>query len=302
MTRYASSEASPFLKWAGGKSQLLERFGDLYPPRFGTYHEPFLGGGAVFFRLWRTGRLRAGARLADVNPDLVLAYRMVRDRTDELAAALHELRARHDADHYYEARRRFNEEPGLSAVERAALVIYLNKTGFNGLYRVNAKGHFNVPLGRYQNPTVFDPDHLRACAAALATAQLTVGDFETALAAVQAGDFVYLDPPYVPITETAYFTAYAKDGFGFADQERLAATFRALDARGAQVMLSNHRTDALVALYEGYDVQTVPARRLINSRADRRDTDVAEVVIRNCRNYTSGAVRPGARRRAVMTP
>lgn len=271
----------PFLKWAGGKGQLLESLSRRYPRDFGTYHEPFVGGGAVFFHLWRTGRLkRKQARLADVNPDLVRTYLAVRDHVDELVARLTERHATHDEAHYYEARRSFNEDD-LAPVDRAALVIYLNKTCFNGLFRVNSRGHFNVPVGRYVNPVICDEANLRACSAALQDAEIVEADFEAALTAVAAADFVYLDPPYVPITKTSYFTAYARDGFDFADQRRLAAGFRALHERGARVMLSNHETPELVELYEGFHVSRVPARRLINSRAERRDADVAEVIIRN---------------------
>ncbi len=279
--RAALERSAPFLKWAGGKSQLLQTFAPLFPSKFERYFEPFVGAGAVFFRLARGKHIRT-AHLADINEDLVLAYRTVRDQVQTVLGLLEDHQKRHDKEHYLASRTRFNAER-IEDVERVALLIYLNKTCFNGLYRVNRKGEFNVPMGAYKKPDIANHKRLRAASAALQGVSIQAADFQTTLANVDTGDFVYLDPPYVPLTSTANFTAYAKDGFTFKDQCLLADEFRRLDKRGAKVMLSNHATDELKALYEGYEVTTLPARRMINSRADRRDTPVEEVVIRNYR-------------------
>ncbi len=272
--------AGPFLKWAGGKRQLLALLAALLPRAFGTYFEPFLGGGALFFELVRRGRVRR-AVLGDVNGDLILTYRAVRDHVDALIEALIPLRDGHDEAHYYAARERFNAEPG-DPVERAALVIYLNQTGFNGLFRVNRQGRFNVPYGRYVRPAVFHEARLRAASAALQCAELRPGDFATTLADAAPGDFAYLDPPYVPLSATAHFTAYARGGFDAAEQQRLAETFARLTTRGVHAMLSNHQSPQLRGLYDAAVLTPVPARRAINSRGDRRGV-VAEVLLRNYR-------------------
>jgi len=274
-----TKKVSPFLKWAGGKTQLLEPIMALAPERFERYLEPFVGGGAVFFALASLGRV-GPALLNDANPHLVTTYVVVRDRLPELIEALTALKTAHGPDQFYEARRRFNQEP-LSEVERAAHLIYLNKTCFNGLYRVNSSGGFNVPLGRYVNPGIFDVDSLTACREALQNATVRHGDFETILDQAAIGDFVYLDPPYVPLTRTANFTSYAREGFTFDDQIRLAHAARRLDAKGVRFLLSNHHTDELVELYKGFNVKVVPARRSITRQASDRSIPVDEVLIWN---------------------
>ncbi|HEX3345081.1 MAG TPA: DNA adenine methylase [Polyangiaceae bacterium] len=267
-------EPRPFLKWAGGKSQLLEQFATLLP-RPGSYRrylEPFVGSGALFFHL-RPDE----AELADVNREIVDCYRAVKARPGDVIRELE--KHRHDERHYYDVRA--NVPPKLA--ERAARTIYLNKTGYNGLYRVNASGRFNVPMGRYANPGFQSPTlfaTIRACSRALASARLAAGDFATSLEGAGREDFVYLDPPYVPVSDTADFTSYARGGFGWADQERLAAVCRKLWRRGARVMLSNSDTESVRALYRGFRVDVVHASRSINSRGAKRGK-VREVVVRN---------------------
>ncbi|HEY3817395.1 MAG TPA: DNA adenine methylase [Polyangiaceae bacterium] len=275
-------EPRPFLKWAGGKGQLLEQFRPLLP-RPGSYEryiEPFVGSGALFFHL-----RPPAAELSDVNGEIVDCYRAVKTQP---AALIRELgKHRHDERHYYDVRA--NVPAKLAA--RAARTIYLNKTGYNGLYRVNASGLFNVPMGRYANPGFQSPmlfATIRACSKALGSARLASGDFEVALKDAAGGDFVYLDPPYVPVSETSDFTAYARGGFGWADQERLAATCRALWRRGARVMLSNSDTDSVRDLYRGFRIDVVHASRSINSRGAKRGK-VREVVVRN---FHDGALLP----------
>ena len=260
--------ARPFLKWAGGKSQLLH---ELVPRvRAGMngsgYHEPFIGGGALFFALAAEGLLPPRVTLSDGNPNLVTVYLAVRDEVEPLIALLADHKARHGKEHYYAVRAEVPE----GAVARAARFIYLNKTCFNGLYRENAKGLYNVPMGAYTNPEICDVPNLRAASAALAGAEILCGDFGAVEQRVQPGDFVYFDPPYDPVSKTASFTAYAKGGFGEAEQTRLALLVGRLADGGVNVLLSNSMTPLVRALYGQYTLETVLASRAVNSKADRR--------------------------------
>ena len=251
----------PFLKWAGGKGQLLGSLRAHVPASYDRYFEPFLGGGALFFHL----RPRRGV-LGDVNREIVDCYTAVRDDVDGLVRAL--AGHRYDADHYYAVRD--TDPAALSLVERAARTIFLNKTGFNGLYRVNRAGKFNVPFGRYAKPAICDEANLRACSAALADVELVTGDFAEVAARAAPGDFVYFDPPYVPVSRTAAFTAYAPGGFDLAAQTRLAGVFAALAGRGVSVLLSNSDVPEIRKLYRRYRMDTVEAARVINCKATRR--------------------------------
>jgi DNA adenine methylase len=266
-----SPSPRPFLKWAGGKSQLLSQFAPLFPASYGRYFEPFVGGCAVFFHLGPRS-----ATLSDVNAELIDCYQAVKDDVEAVIAAL----GAHvyERDHFYRVRQ--IDPKTLSLPERAARTIYLNKTGFNGLYRVNSKGRFNVPFGRYEKPRFCDPKNLRACAGALKTAALGVDDFAGVLKKAKKRDFVYFDPPYVPVSETSDFTAYIPGGFGWAEQERLAEVFDELDRRGVNVMLSNSDVPRLRELYGRYRVERVEAARSINSKATGRGK-IAEIVVRN---------------------
>ncbi len=264
-------KASPFLKWAGGKGRLLAQFQPLFPQRYGRYFEPFVGAGAVFFHL-----NPEEAHLSDVNFELVNAYQVIRDHVDALIATLSDYQ--HDKDFYYALRAQDPET--LSPVERAARIIYLNKTCFNGLYRVNRRGQFNVPFGDYKNPRILDEAGLRAAHAALQNVSVTHQGFDAVLAEAKSGDFVYFDPPYHPLSPTASFTSYAADDFGPEDQIRLAAVFRRLDAKGVKLMLSNSDTPFIRDLYEGFHIQQVWAPRAINRDASKRK-GVHEVVVTN---------------------
>ncbi|MGK3964517.1 DNA adenine methylase [Sorangium sp. So ce118] len=263
--------ARPFLKWAGGKGQLLRQFQPLLPASYGRYFEPFVGGAALFFCLQPKR-----AALTDVNAELIDCYQAVRDRVEEVIAALGS--HAYEQAHYYRVR---DLDPAtLSLPERAARTIFLNRTGFNGLYRVNSAGRFNVPFGRYVNPSICNPPQLRACSAALQGVELEVRDFERVLDHAAEGDFVYLDPPYSPVSSTANFTSYSAGGFSFRDQERLAALFAALDERGVQVMLSNSDVPEIPPLYKRFRIDRVAALRSINAKSDARGR-VGEIVIRN---------------------
>jgi DNA adenine methylase len=274
--------ARPFLKWAGGKGQLLPELTRRLPPRFRRYHEPFVGGGALFFHLWNSGRLRDGATLSDLNPELVECYVAVRDRAEELIVALrrHEPHSR-DKDYFYEIRS-WDKQPGFRerpAVERAARTIFLNRTCYNGLYRRNNKGFFNAPFGYYKNPLIVDEENMREVSRALQHVELTVADFGQVLDRAQPGDFVYFDPPYVPVSATASFTAYTGQGFAEDAQRRLAAVFFALAERGCYAMLSNSYTELARALYSGQPIhEPVRASRKINCDGKKRG-EVDELIV-----------------------
>jgi DNA adenine methylase len=299
----ASASLRPLLKWAGGKRQLLPALAEYYPGRFDRYIEPFFGSGAVFFDLAAQGRLDGRrARLADVNGDLVGCYRTVRDRVEEVIAALADLQREHrrlgDACYYDVRDRRFN--PSRLALrhsgsndgytpELAAMLIFLNRTGFNGLYRLNSRGEFNVPAGRYEEPRICDPAHLRLVSNVLNRdgVRIDTAPFDVTLAEAGEGDFVYCDPPYAPLSKTASFAHYTAGGFTAFDQRRLQQAVVAACRRGALVLLSNSSAPEIVELYQSQaakaaqlDLRFVPARRAINSRASSRGP-VNEVIVTN---------------------
>jgi DNA adenine methylase len=266
---------APFLKWAGGKRQLVRRILALAPPRMETYVEPFLGGGAVFFALAAERRF-ARAFLGDANEELVLCYRAIQEDVDGVIRALR--RHVYDRSHYYAVRDR--DPAKLAPATRAARLIYLNRCGYNGLYRVNRAGKFNVPFGRYTNPVICDVAKLRAAHAALRGVELVVQDFEATLARATPSDFAYLDPPYVPLSETSSFTAYARTPFGPEEQARLAQVLRALGDRGVPALLSNSDCLPTRKLYRGLPSHRVPVRRAINSVASARGA-VAELLVKS---------------------
>jgi DNA adenine methylase len=270
---YRWSTPRPFLKWAGGKKQLLEPILAKLPKAIATYHEPFVGGGAVFFELAKEGRFER-AVLSDSNEDLIECYRAIQCHVDELIEALKAYR--HSEEDYYRVRA---SRPARRA-ERAARIIYLNKTGFNGLYRVNRSGEFNVPFGRYKNPTICDEPNLRAVSEALANVELQVSDFERAAASAKPGDAVYFDPPYLPISKTSYFTAYDRGSFGISEHERLAQVFADMTRRGVPAVLSNSDTPETRELYRDFDLATVLATRAINSKVDGRGA-ISEILVTN---------------------
>ena len=279
--------ATPFVKWAGGKSRLVLEVVRAAPKAFGTYHEPFVGGGAVFFGLQAAGQLRA-AVLNDANPALIDAYTVVRDDVEALIRHLAELATAYLAEGAEDRARVFYEARALtggSPVERAARLIFLNRTCYNGLFRVNQRGEFNVPHGRYENPRILDAAGLRACSAALQGVELRSGDFAEATELARPGDFVYLDPPYVPLSSTSYFTSYTKGAFGWPEQERLAAVFRELTERGVAAVLSNSADPRVEALYAGFEQVRVPMSRAINSVGSKR-TPIDELLVSNVRLLT----------------
>jgi DNA adenine methylase len=274
--------ARPFVKWAGGKAQLLKQFEPYFPSpaRFGRYCEPFVGGGAVFFHLWNSRRLADQVFLFDSNDELINAYQVVRDQTDDLIACLAVHQARHCRDYYYQVRELDRRSNNLSAVERAARTIYLNRTCYNGLYRVNSQGQFNVPMGSYRNPRIVREAALRAACAALQGVYVEKRGFDSIVELARPGDFYYFDPPYDPVSRTASFTSYTAATFRDEDQRRLAAVFGQLSRKGCLCMLSNSYTPFIVELYREYRVEIVQAGRPINSDAGGRGT-INEVVVLN---------------------
>ncbi len=262
----------PLLKWAGGKRQLAVTILSRLPERIDTYYEPFVGGGAVFFALAAEQRFRR-AVLSDRNPELVCVYLAVQSDVESVIDELS--RMRHTEAEYY----RIRELRPRSAARRAARVIYLNKTGYNGLYRVNRSGQFNVPFGRYENPRICDADNLRLAARALERVEIGVGDFAATAERARPGDAVYFDPPYLPVSKTASFASYHSEPFGLREHQRLAALFGELERRGVSAVLSNSDTAETRELYSAFDCEIVRARRAINSNAGRRGA-VTELLVR----------------------
>jgi DNA adenine methylase len=270
----------PFLKWAGGKTQLLPRFERFYPrERIDRYIEPFLGSGAVFFHV--KARLKPKtAILCDNNQELIKTFKAVKNHVETLIHALKIHKERHSLDYFKEMR----AHPTQDVVACAARLIYLNKTCFNGLYRVNSRGIFNVPMGRYAKPAILDEDGLRAASQQLRGVKLEIRDFRTLPRIAKKGDFIYFDPPYYPVSETSYFTSYTRDSFGGQDHWDLAQVYAELCQKGCYVMLSNSSNPFIEGLYwrfrKDVHIHRVEARRNINSRVDRRG-HVTELVVVN---------------------
>lgn len=295
-----SGAARPFVKWAGGKTQLLDALVERAPRDIDTYYETFLGGGAMFFRLLSDPDLAPRrAVLNDLNRDLVTVYEVVRDQVEQLIDHLGRTAEGYLAADDEERSRLFYAERSRlpdGRLDVAARFIFLNKTCFNGLYRVNRKGEFNVPHGKYRSPRILDEQGLRDASAAMREVEVTCADFEVALAAPRAGDFVYLDPPFEPLSKTSSFTGYTQGAFDRLEQRRLKWAVDDLTARGVRVMLSNSPQDYIRGLYtadrgpyEGarYRLDGVPARRAINSRGDRRGP-IEELIVLN---YPAGEER-----------
>lgn len=269
----------PFVKWAGGKGTLVGEIAARIPHRrrYEHYVEPFVGAGAVFFWMRRSFPALA-CEIGDSNEELVNAYKVVRDRPLELIAKLETHAALHDKEHYYAVRALRLRSPA----ERAARFIYLNRTCFNGLYRVNRRGEFNVPMGRYDRPRIADRENLLAVSSVLEGVNVVHADFEDLLEGCGPEHLVYLDPPYDPLSETSQFTSYTSGGFGRAEQRRLAVAFQRLARRGATVLLSNSSTDFVRELYGALEPQpamdVVQVPRSINAKGSKRGP-IAELLI-----------------------
>jgi DNA adenine methylase len=284
-----SKEILPlFLKWAGGKLQLIKQFENLFPSSFNNYCEPFVGSGAVFFHI--KSNLRPDkVILSDINEDLINCFVAVRDSPCELIELLFKHKNNHSRKYYYAIRSVENNR--LDRLESAARLIYLNKSCFNGLYRVNSKGEFNVPFGDLQKPRIFDKNMILQASQLLQGVELQVMSFEKVLDFAERDDFVYLDPPYIPLSKTSSFTRYSKGDFSLKEQKRLSEVFRILDSRGCFVMLSNSDHPLVKELYGDYKKYTVVvrAKRMINSVGNRRGP-INEIVVRNYSADTVGTM------------
>ncbi len=276
--RTPQPQAEPVLKWAGGKRRLVEQYAPHLKGRFSNYHEPFFGGGAVYFWLWNQGKLKKSqARLSDINPELINFYQVLRSCPEELIGRMESHQSRHDQEYYYQVRQMAPAD--LEPLERASRLLYLNRTCFNGLYRENSRGEFNVPMGRYKSPRISHPEGLLAASSALSQAEVILAPYLDVEQHAQPGDLVYFDPPYDPLTTTASFTAYTQHNFSTQDQRELAELFRRLRDKKVKVLLSNSDTPLIRELYKGLRVVEVSAARAINSKADRRQKITELLVI-----------------------
>jgi DNA adenine methylase len=272
---HSASHAKPFVKWAGGKKQIIAQLTARLPKNYNRYFEPMIGGGALFFHL-----APEKAFISDVVAELINAYSVVQRAVDPL---LDDLRQHvHTKAYFYELRGadRSGQMAHWSNVQRASRFIYLNRVCFNGLYRVNSQGHFNVPFGEYKNPRLVDEANLRACAAALKSTEISVSSFEALEDRAEEGDFVYFDPPYLPLSQTACFTSYSQDGFDMARHEALRDLCQRLDRRRVKFMLSNSSAPAVRELYRMFNLTEIEANRAINSDAQARGK-IREVIVTN---------------------
>lgn len=263
----------PFVKWVGGKRQLLNVLHAAAPQKFNRYFEPFVGGGAFLFSLQPEA-----AAISDINAELINTYTVIRDDVDALLRSLR--MHKNEESYFYEIRSRDLKK--MTEVQRASRFIYLNKTCFNGLYRENSKGQFNAPFGRYENPNIVDKENLLAVNRYFNDNEIKIRcrNYQAVLDEAKAGDFVYFDPPYIPFSITANFTSYTGNGFGERDQKELASVFAELSKKNVWVMLSNSNTPMIHELYKGFDIQLVEAARAINCKGDRRGKETNEVLVR----------------------
>lgn len=272
-----SVKLSSFVKWAGGKSKVIEQFTPLFPKTINRYFEPFVGSGAVFFHIAQKFKPKEIV-LSDVNEELINTYNIIKTDVEELIIKLKEHKQNHNKEHYYKIRSL--DPKKLSTLERAARFIYLNKTCFNGLYRVNSKGQFNVPMGSYKNPSIFSEENLRAISKLLKNVTIKNTSFEKILPFANKDDFIYFDPPYYPLKKGKGFTTYTKDDFLEREQEKLVEVFREHDKKGCLVMLSNSDTEFIKNLYRGYTISIVKANRMINCDGKGRGK-INEIVVTN---------------------
>ena len=308
----SASLAKPFLKWAGGKSQLLDKFIEFYPAELKNgsitnYYEPFIGGGAVFFEVVQLYNIRS-AYLYDINEELILTWRVIQQDVFSLIEILDSLQKKYEklddekqSDFYYEIRADFNRDLAKTDhskyseqwIKRAAQIIFMNKTCFNGLFRLNQKGEFNVPVGRYKNPKILDEQNLIKVSKLLEIAEIKNSGFEAVEHDLAENSFVYFDPPYRPISKTSDFTSYSKLKFEDNEQRQLAALFHRLHKKGIKQMLSNSdpknndpNDNFFDEMYNDFSISRIPARRMINSDASKRDA-INEIIVTN---YWTGLV------------
>lgn len=269
----------PFTKWTGGKRQLLPVIRELMPKTYNRYFEPFVGGGALFFDL-----APKDAVINDFNAELINCYQQIKDNPQELIEILKVHQEYNSKEYYLDLRSADRDEriDMMSEVQRAARILYMLRVDFNGLYRVNSKNQFNVPYGRYKNPKIVDENLVSAISTYLNNNQIEIkkGDFEKAVLDVQPGDFVYFDPPYIPLSETSAFTSYTHEGFSYDDQVRLRDTFKKLSDTGAYVMLSNSSSFLVEELYRDFNIHYVEANRTNGAKSSSRGK-ISEIIVTN---------------------
>lgn len=279
----SAKKYQPFIKWVGGKRGLIEQILPLFPKEFNNYFEPFVGGGAIFFELYSRGLLKnKKAYLSDINKELINAYLVVKENPSTLIENLKKYKNEHSKEFYYKIREldRIKEYENLSNLDKATRFIYLNKTCFNGLYRVNKKGYFNTPIGSYKNPNIVDRDVILRASEALQNATIKHQAFKEVLKEAKKDDLVYFDPPYYPLNKTSNFTSYDSNCFLEDEQKKLLVVFDKLSKKGVKVVKSNSDTNFIKELYKNYDILTVNANRFINSKSSGRGK-INEVLIRN---------------------
>ena len=255
----------PFLKWAGGKRQLLPQMHRYFPKNLNKYIEPFIGGGAVFFYLKPKVSI-----IIDINEEIINCYKVIKNNVEELIELLKT--HKNEKDYYYRIRELDRDEKfnKLTNIEKASRMIYMNRCCYNGLYRVNSKGQFNVPFGKYKNPNFCDEVNLLAVSKALKNVKIIHGSFEVSLDYAEKADFIYFDPPYYPISKTSSFTSYTKENFGEESQKKLFDVFKKLDKIDCKLMLSNSYNNYIIDLYKDYNIIKLDERRAINCNAKRR--------------------------------
>jgi len=278
----AVKAARPFVKWVGGKAKLVSQLLQHFPDEYNDYYEPFAGGGALFFAI-----TPKTAHISDLNTVLISAYKRIQSDVEGLIEELRQLEVQYKSletleekrELYLEKRAQYNVLENTSP-EKVALLIFLNKTCFNGMYRENSKGGFNVPFGKHPNPTICDEANLRSVSAALKETTIALAPYQEAVKSAKAGDFIYFDPPYHPLNATSSFTSYHADGFSAKDQEELRDTFKQLSERGCKVMLSNSDSEFINELYKEFNVHKIYAARSINSNGAGRGK-IQEVLVTN---------------------
>lgn len=269
-----NDKPKPFVKWAGGKRQLTDILLKNIPEQYDCYIEPFVGGGALFFEL-----LPKKAVISDINFEIINAYHVIKNNLNEL---LKSLKKHKNIKEYFYKIRALNPN-NLSLIERASRFIYLNKTCFNGLYRENSRGEFNVPFGNYKKPNILDKENLTKISEYLNSNQIKIlcQDYKETVMLAQKGDFIYFDPPYYPLNQTSSFTKYSKEDFNKEDQIELSEVFRQLDKKGCYVMLSNSNTEFIKSLYNDYNIKEIEALRAINCKGDKRGKGLYEILVKN---------------------
>ena len=278
--RKSQTTLQPFTKWTGGKRQLLPVIKSLMPDNYNSYFEPFIGGGALFFDLSPDK-----AVINDFNNELMNCYQQIKKHPQKLIELLTKHQENNSKEYYLELRAvdRDNRINKMTDVERAARIMYMLRVNFNGLYRVNSKNQFNVPYGRYKNPKIVDSDLILSISQYLNENNIEIlmgGDFEKTVEDVGDGDFVYFDPPYIPLSETSAFTSYTHEGFSYEEQVRLRDVFRKLDKKGAYVMLSNSSSPLVEELYKGFNIHKVEATRTNGAKASSRGK-ISEIIVTN---------------------